>query len=237
MAHKINPTMKQNLEISEGINSWAFLDNIEIVEKKFINKEVINEKNISVELNIEKINKVEEKNLSLVEIMEIDFTNTSIAKIIEYQTIVSKYLKNYLKQNLILNNDEKNKYIEKLEWLLKGSEYICDKQKLVPINNDKFIRNDKNIYLRSSYKFCKFGFNCKHLIKNNKLINNCNDQHFVHNFICFDIKNILEYMKSNDNYDYNEITKSFNTIYFVYNHMKEECDAIKNNYSNFIEFN
>jgi hypothetical protein len=209
--------------------SWAALDNnIEFTEKKFVNTESIKESVAPIESIIKPAN--QERNLSLAEIMEIDFSNTSLTKIIEYQTTVSKYLKSYLKQDIITNDEEKDKFINKLKWLHKSSEFICNKQKLQLINHEK------NSNFRSSYKFCKYGYSCKHFIKNNKIINpigsNCTDQHFVHNYLVYDIKNVIDYLLTNAAPDYNELTKSFNTIYFVFNHMKEEIDDIKKNYIN-----
>ncbi len=178
----------------------------------------------SIRLNKENSNNEDNRVVTINEIINMNLNELKISKILEYQYVITKHLKNNLK-NL---NDFKEELIKKMYWLLESVKYLSDKLELgtVPLkkNNDN---NNNNIIPRSSYKFCKYSYKCKYLYKNDCITNYCYDQHIVYNYLYLDIKYLYDYINIHNEYDIVEIQKCINTIYFVVNHIKEELENLK----------
>lgn len=170
-----------------------------------------------------KLNKDYDDNkvVTINEIVNLKSTELKINKILEYQYVITKHLKNNLK-NI---NENKDDLIKKIYWLRESVEYLSEKFNLDKIQIKK--NNCTNIIHRSSYKFCKYNFKCKYLYKDNNITNNCFEQHIVFNHLFLDIDNLLNYLDNNTDYDMNEIQKCINTIYFVVNHIKEELENLR----------
>ena len=185
-------------------------------------------KNIKSPIKLIKNNKNENNNseqtnniITINEILNIEICKLNIVKILEYQYVITKHLKNNLK-NI---NDFKNELIKKLEWLIKSCIYMKEKYNLPDIVNTK--NTDTRIIPRSSYKFCKYNFRCKYLVKNNLITNSCFDQHIVYNYLVIDLDHLFNYINLNTVYNIDEIQKCINTIYYVINHIKEELENLR----------
>lgn len=228
-----------NHEIQNNIKDKILTAHIQLNDNKNKTKKDVKE---SKENNDEKS---KSKNLSLNDIIILDYKNISFPKLVDYQTTIAKYLKNHLKQTIDTNtNIELNSYIAKIEWLLNTSKYCVDLLKqadistedIIPPKNTENINkiNSKNLIPRSSYKFCKYNHECKYIIKCQKNNSDCFEQHFVFNYVFFDIKCVLNYINSNQhNLNLGEILKCLNTIYYVFNHMNDELQSLlKNKYFN-----
>lgn len=159
--------------------------------------------------------------ITINEVVHLNLEELKINKILEYQYVITKHLKNNLK-NL---NDNKEDLIKKINWLLNSSKYLSDKFELGDAPVKKNI--ELNTIPRSSYKFCKYNYKCKYLYKDNNITNHCYEQHIVYNYLYLDIKCLIDYIANNVEYDMNEIQKCINTIYFVVNHIKEELENLK----------
>lgn len=174
-----------------------------------------------------------EENLSLGEMMSLDFKSLSIRKIIEYQNIMANNLKKYIKQCMENNeNLDLNLHMSKFEWLSNINNYLSKKLKLpnIPIKNS----NSENI-ARSSYKFCEYSYDCEfNYPKNIKKIRGCYKQHFVYNFLKADIDSIILYLKkvNSDNItiNYEQLNICMNTMCFVINKMKDEIENLYSRY-------
>ncbi len=221
-----------NHEIQNNIKDKILTAHIQLNDNKNKNKKDVKEpKEITEDKN-------KSKNLSLNDIINLDYKNISFPKLVDYQTTIAKYLKNHLKQTIDTNtNIELDSYIAKIEWLLNTSKYSADLLKQNDISseaNSDNKNNSKNLIPRSSYKFCKYNHECKYIIKCQKNNADCFEQHFVFNYVFFDIKCVLNYIKSNQhNLNLGEILKCLNTIYYVFNHMNDELQTLlKNKYFN-----
>jgi hypothetical protein len=173
-----------------------------------------------------KLNKDNEQNdnrvITISEIVSLQFEELKVLKILEYQYVITKHLKNNLK-NL---NEHKEDLIKKLLWLLESTKYLQNKFGLSIIETNKSI--DLDVIPRSSYKFCKYNYKCKYVYKDKSITESCYEQHIVYNYLYNDINFLHEYISNRqDNYDLNEIQKCINTVYFVINHIKEELENIK----------
>ena len=141
-----------------------------------------------------KLNKDNEDNkvVTINEIVNLNSEELKTGKILEYQYVITKHLKNNLK-NLKENREE---LLKKIIWLRDSTQYLSGK-----FNLDKILlkknNNDNNIIQRSSYKFCKYNYKCKYLYKDNCITNNCFEQHIVFNYLNFDIDNLLNYINNN----------------------------------------
>lgn len=95
------------------------------------------------------------------------------------------------------------------------------RQKSITINNDK---KSLGVINRCSYKFCNFKENCTY--NYNKEINKiCYQDHYVHNMVSVDLKNLLDYINSNmdkNSIELKEILKTINTLSYVITHMENE---------------
>ena len=170
-----------------------------------------------------KINKEFDDNkvLTINEIINLKSDELKITKNLEYQYVITKHLKNNLK-NI---NDNKGELLKKLLWLIESINFLIKKFNLEKIQIKK--TNDIHTIYRSSYKFCKYNYKCKYLCNNNIITNNCFEQHIVFNYLFLDIDNLINYINNNTEYNINEIQKSINTIYYVINHIKEELENIR----------
>ena len=157
-------------------------------------------------------------------IIKIKLTKLSDIKILYNEVCIISYLKKYIdKNNKIINN----KIEDKLEWLFNTSLYLSKKIGLDKYNYKK--NNDKNIIHRSSYLFCKHGYECEYNYNPRK--HGCFAQHFVHNMVCVDLTELIDHLKVSQS-TYNnikEIKKTICTISYVIDHMYEE---LKNGHKN-----
>lgn len=127
-----------------------------------------------------------------------------------------KLVKLFSKYSLQENSYDKLFLLKILKLLLVMSEELRKRLKQPEINHK--VRNDKLI-LRCSYKFCNFKSECNYHYFNKK----CNSDHFVHNMISADIKNLINYFNLNIKKPNNkEVIKSINTLLFVISHMENE---------------
>ncbi len=174
----------------------------------------------SIKLNKE--NNEDNRVVTINEIVNLKFEELKVAKILEYQYVITKHLKNNLK-NL---SDSKEDLVKKLLWLLDSTKYLQEKFGLSVIETNKNL--DLDVIPRSSYKFCKHNYKCKYIFKEKCITELCYEQHIVYNYLYNDIKFLHSYIiNKTDNYDLNEIQKCINTVYFVINHIKEELENIK----------
>ncbi len=175
-----------------------------------------------------KLNKNQNDNdnrvVTINEIVNLDCNQIKVIKILEYQYVITKHLKNNLK-NLSEDKESNKELINKINWLLYSVNHMSNKLDLGQAPQKK--HDDDATISRSSYKFCKYNYKCKYLYKDNNITNSCFEQHIVYNYLYHDIKNLFDYINNNDKYDIVEIQKCINTIYFVINHIKEELENLK----------
>ena len=175
----------------------------------------------SIKLNKEHNNE-DNRVVTINEIVNLLMEELKIAKILEYQYVITKHLKNNLK-NL---NENREDLIKKLNWLLNSVKYLSDKLELGEAPTKKNL--DSNVIPRSSYKFCKYNYKCKYLFKDSSITNMCFEQHIVYNYLYLDVMYLAEYINKNENdFNMDEIQTCINTIYFVVNHIKEELENLK----------
>lgn len=211
-------------------SSWATLIENDLNDKS--NDQILNNSSIL------------DNNLTIYDLLKLDYKNIGIKKIIDYQYIIANEIKRYIKNYI----DKKEKFDYnllriKLEWLSNINNYLSKKLNL-PINNVKEINgNGEEVIPRSSYKFCEYSYDCKYnypcnINKNNKL-KGCNKQHFVYNLLKSDIDAILLYLTkiNKENINYEQINKCMNTICYVISKMKNEIENLyskyKDNYENY----
>ena len=153
-----------------------------------------------------------------------------LKNMLEVAGYLKKYIRDYINElNSVAINEpsfNKNEYIEKLTWLKNISKYLCNKIGLV-IHNHKTFNNNNIIIQRSSYKFCNYNYECKFNYCRNNKYKGCIAQHFVHNLVHTDVIALIEYINSNQKFNYNEIRKCIDTISFVINHMHDELEHLK----------
>ena len=204
--------IKANCKVPEKLlSSTNSLNNLSSSKTKFNLKS-------SIKLNKEiEDNKV----VTIDEIVNLKLEEIKLTKILEYQYVITKHLKNNLK-NI---NECREELVKKIYWLRDSTNYLSEKFNLDKVQIKK--TNDTNVIHRSSYKFCKYNYKCKYLYKDNTITNNCFEQHIVFNYLYLDIDNLINYLDNNTEYDMNEIQKCINTIYFVVNHIKEELENLR----------
>jgi len=176
----------------------------------------------SIKLNKDS-NNCDNRVVTINEIVTLNCEILKVPKILEYQYVITKHLKNNLK-NL---KENKNELVKKMIWLRESVKYMSNKMDLVNIPFIKKSTDSSQIIPRSSYKFCKYNYKCKYLYKDNCITNSCYEQHIVFNYLYNDIDNLINYIITNIDYDLNEIQKCINTIYFVVNHNKEELENLR----------
>ena len=219
----------ENSEFNNLINPWDDLIKAEskIPEKILLSTNCLTTSKTktnlltSNKLNKEFNNNNDNKVLTINEIINLKSDELKITKNLEYQYVITKHLKNNLK-NI---NENKEELLKKLLWLMESINFLITKFNLEKIQIKK--TNDIHIIYRSSYKFCKYNYKCKYLYKNNIITNNCFEQHIVFNYLFLDVENLINYINNNTVYNITEIQKSINTIYFVINHIKEELENLR----------
>lgn len=213
-----------------NIDDWAQLINQELdIEDKLMEStnSLSNSKLLLSSLKTSVI--LNDKNLTLSEILNIDYINVDFIKIHEYTASVIKYLKNNTKLLEEINdNNNYNNFMEKINWLISVYNHINTKYKFTEIIIKKEMTQD--CIPRSSYKFCKYNYECKYFIKNNKFLDSCFEQHLVDNYVLADLKILKLYLDTyKETLNINEINKSINTLFFVINHIKDEIKNIDEN--------
>lgn len=215
---------------NSNIDDWAQLINQELdIEDKLMEStnSLVNSKLLLSTLKTSII--LNDKNLTLVEILNLDFTNLDFIKIHEYTASVIKYLKNNTKllEEINENNNYSN-FMEKINWLINVYTHINNKYKYSDVIIKKEMSQD--CIPRSSYKFCKYNYECKYFIKNNKFIDSCFEQHIVDNYVLADLKILRNYLETyKENLNITEMNKSINTLFFVINHIRDEIKNIDEN--------
>lgn len=141
--------------------------------------------------------------------------------ILQKELDIIKLLTKYTLQNKNLNYDF---LVKCLNVIYSFSESLRRKigQKEI-VNN---ISTDKDGISRCSYKFCSYQDNCTYNY-NLKIKNLCYQDHYVHNMVSTDLKNLLTYIKNK--YEHTkiilhnkEILKTINTLSYVIGHMEQE---------------
>jgi len=131
-----------------------------------------------------------------------------------------KHIKLLSKYSLINNNIDINFMKKTLNIILSISEIL--RKRL----NQKELFNKNNNINRGSYNFCNYKENCSHLYERKK--HKCYHDHYVHNMVSLDIKNLINYLNKLKNISKNnskEILKTINTLSYVINHMESELNA------------
>jgi hypothetical protein len=201
---------------SNYFNNKYFNDvkiNDNILNIKLKRKETIESKISNLEDNFD-----EKINLLKNNTKDLDFLNNQNSlKLLDIELNNIKLLSQYILKN---KNVDYIFFKNSLNYLLSISEILRNRIKQKEF---KFENNLEGIK-RSSYKFCKFKDSCKYnYIKKEKI---CYQDHYVHNMVSNDFKQLLNYIeKKNDNniviHD-KDILKSINTLSFVISHMENE---------------
>lgn len=145
-----------------------------------------------------------------------NYTNLNSLILLEKQKDMIMKLNRYC---LKLDNIKYDFIIKTLEYLYNISNIL---KKRIGQKDIKFL--EKNGIQRCSYKFCKFKENCSYNYNNKKNI--CYQDHYVHNMVVCDLKQIINYLKKNkDNKKLSDLSKSINTISYVINRMHKELNA------------
>lgn len=223
---------------SDNFESWTSLINtdIENTNNKLLKSQT--DLSNSYEKDKNKENK-ESTNISISEIISFDPKDIELKKLLKYEITILSHLKNYFKNCFEKNiKPDLNLHIPKLEWVLMSQEHLRKKLKLPEIKH----KNNNNNIPRSSYKFCAYGHKCEFNYFKNKNSrhqgNGCYAQHFVHNYLCADIKAICDYLyyinNNNSTPNYDELLKCITTVHFVVIHMCEELESLSNYYPNIL---
>lgn len=188
-------------------------------------KHLINDaKNVNNSNNIEEIEKIENTYFDKInQINTIENNKDDLDKMLKMSSldlIKEEYqlVKLFSKYSLQQNNYEVNFLLKILNLLLKISEELRFRLKQTEITHKN--RKDKPI-TRCSYKFCNFKSECNYHYFNKK----CNSDHFVHNMVSADLKNLINFFKDKDDKEFvsnKEVIKSINTILYVISHMESE---------------
>lgn len=183
--------------------------------------------NISTPLNYYDILKQKEKNFdkNLVKLNELvckDFDNSYYESINSLDLLKKENdIIKILNKSTLKNNNSNDVFLKKILIYLLNISKILQKR----INQKDIINKNSNVIQRCSYKFCKFRENC---IYNYKKDNNiCYQDHFVHNMVCMDIKELLKCFDTENNFidKSANISKSINTLNYVINHMEKELSS------------
>lgn len=141
--------------------------------------------------------------------------------ILQKELDIIKLLTKYTLQNKNINYDF---LIKCLNVIYNFSECLRNRigQKEIINNYD----SSKDNISRCSYKFCSYQDNCTYNY-NLKIKNLCYQDHYVHNMVSADLKNLLNYIKNKyENtkiiFHNKEILKTINTLSYVIGHMELE---------------
>jgi len=206
------------MALLEGYNSWNAVQD-EICNES-IKKEFLVSSSLMDSIGLTDKPKHEEEQLSIAEILLLDYKKLTELKILKYQTYVISQLKKYVTQ---CKNESKNFDIHlhqnKLEWLMETSDYLSKLRKQKEVRIDKKHNKkhcDGTSIQRNSYEFCN-DFKCSY-----SKMSRCPKKHFVYNYVKCDIGELINYLISSEKQDILEISITINTINYVFNHMHDE---------------
>lgn len=217
-------SLKYSLNPSESEKCYINLPNINNYIDILNNKNNI--KNIENKINqieIDYQNKLKEITHLCDHIENVELIKKSNSLIILQKELdIIKLLTKYTLQNKNLNYDF---LIKCLDIIYNLSEHLRYRIGQKEINNSSHDANKDNI-IRCSYKFCSYQDNCTYNY-NLKIKNLCYQDHYVHNMVSADLKNLIHYIKSK--YEETkiilhnkEILKTINTLSYVIAHMELE---------------
>lgn len=198
-------------------------DILDIKNNSYLNNLVLSQKKNYFELLKKKEGVVEQELNNLEEYVSKKFIVDNYKKLNSLQLLE--------KQNNVII--KLNTYCLKLDevdemFIIKTLNYLYNisiilKQRLGQ-KDIKFL--EKNNIQRCSYKFCKFKENCNYNYNFNKKKMVCYQDHYVHNMVICDLKQIINYLKKNtNNKKMSDLSKSINTISYVINRMYKELKA------------
>jgi len=128
-------------------------------------------------------------------------------------------------ENSLIVKFDKEYFLEKINWVRSVSIYFSTKLGLKIFPHQLEMENNTECKIaRSSYKFCEESHNCRY--NYGARFGNCNKQHFVFNMIVADIDAIIDHVKTCEQPNLEQLTKSMNTISFVINHMYNELQCL-----------
>lgn len=174
--------------------------------------------------NIEEIEKLENTYFDKInQINTIENNKEDLEKMLKMSSlelIKEEYqlVKLFSKYSLQQNNYEVNFLLKILNLLFKISDELRKRLNQTEITHKN--RKDKPI-TRCSYKFCNFKSECNYHYFGKK----CNSDHFVHNMVSADLKNLINFFKDKNDKEFvsnKEVIKSINTILYVISHMESE---------------
>ncbi len=165
------------------------------------------------------------KVITINEIINFEPVDIKINKNLEYQYVISKHLKNILRNADGMDESYKCEIIKKMNWIIKSCRYLSS---IYNTRKNKQNETKNCVIFRSSYKFCKYNYKCKYFFNKNVINDTCFDHHIVFENVIYDTTSLINYIQQNNNYDNNEIQKCINTICYVINHMKDEFENLKN---------
>lgn len=158
-------------------------------------------------------------NASLVD----DYSSDSIMTLINKQYAIGTFLMAKFKpqdSNKIIWAE----YKTYLQWIYDTSVMICTKFNL---QVEHFTNND--VVQRSSYKFCTNGARCipvyKDIMKYNNKLCSCTGDHFIHNKIVRDLRNLFSVLDADQSKLYQDLRLGLNTLNFVLGHIKTELST------------
>lgn len=203
---------------------------------KYFNKDIliIDEKSYLANLNL--LNK---KNyLDTLKLKEVEFQK-KLSNLKKMSLIEFDYNSYNSKNSLSLLESQKdiivtlNKYCLKLhqidfDFIINTLNYLLQISLILKkrLKQKDIVLVAKDNIQRCSYKFCKFKENCTYNYSHKK--NVCYQDHYVHNMVICDLKQIISFIQKNKNnksLQLNDFSKSINTISFVINHMFKELNS------------
>jgi len=234
----IEPTNKVEYVVNSATSMTDFMSNISNSDSNAINEH--GEYNLH-DKNTYKIL----EHVDIEEVKLLDIKPLSDLILLEKASMIVKNLKFQFNKRC---NEEQDKFMTwiatSLIWLNNVMNELAkrNKQSMIcsDISIDKSIdkqinKQTKKFIMRTSYKFCEFGHNCKF---NYNLKEKCYAQHYVFNYVSQDISSVIDFIITDydtitlrpidDNNELIEIKTSINTITYVINHMYDELLQLKN---------
>lgn len=195
-------------------NSWD-MDHDEICHELPIKKEMLIGSSLIDSIGLNEKKHTDEQ-LSIAEILLLDYTKIPELKLLKYQTYVISQLKRYITQCKEEFKDfDITLHQNKLDWLLKTTDHLAKSRKQHEIKRKTYRDTDVGIQ-RNSYEFCN-DYKC-----NFNKSGRCVKKHFVYNYVKCDISELINYLVNNKSKDLKEVSITINTINFVFNHMHDE---------------
>ena len=175
------------------------------------------------------------QSICIDDIIGTNIENIQSWQLIDYEWKVAKYVQELLEEKnnsnknefyeTLLTQDKINSIIEYLEWISNCCENLANR--IGQTLHEPIIQPKPSI-IRSSYNFCSNTSSCK-LFYQKSEYPACNEHHFVHSILKYDIDSVIKYLKyvleENiviNNEEYTNIYSSIKTICFVTNHMRVE---------------